>query len=319
MKDSSQSPNWPVSPAFAGALIGLVAIAYIMPGGYDAGLYYLRPYYADTTTPIYMHWLLEPVARLPWPHAWAALILLTVLAARFACYVWHTRWTVTLMSVPFLWTVWLGQIEFAGMVGVALGGLVIARKAHPAWFGIAAVALLTKPQVGAGLVLLFAWWLWRDVGWRPLAWAALVAGGIGVITLVAQPDWVGLWLDRLQRLDPGSRYFSSAVFPFGLLALPLAFLPLQMPRLRRARIVAAVTLLASPYFATYHCVTLLTLERRPVVTVVSWLTVAPMLLFENQTFGWLIPLAVLLLDMRVLWRGRTQSENAAVQGREAAR
>lgn len=304
MHDTASDRRWPVSPAFAGAITGLVAIAYILPGGYDAGLYYLRPWYTDTTTPIYMHWLLEPVARLPWPHGWAALILLTVLAVRFATHVWETRWTVALMSMPLLWTVWLGQIELVGVMGAALGWLVVQRKLPPAWFGIALIALLTKPQVGAGLALLFTWWLYRDRGWRPLLWAGLVAGGVGVFTLLVQPDWVGLWIDRLQRLDPGSRYFSSAVFPWGLLAVPLALLPRPVGRIQRARLVAAVTLLASPYFATYHCLTLMTLERRPVVTLVSWLTVAPMLLADNQTFGWLIPGTVLLLDAWAITRGR---------------
>ena len=302
--DTENTIDWPVSPAFVGVMIGLVAVAYIMPGGYDAGLYYLRPWYIDTTTPIYMHWLLAPLTALAWPHGWAALIALTVIGARFAAWAFKHRWIVSLFSVPLLWTVWLGQIEALVMVGAALGWLVVHDKIHPAWFGLAAVALLTKFQVGTGLFLLFAWWIWRDHGWRPLAWAALVAGGIGLITLIAQPDWIGLWVDRLQRLNPGDKFFSSSVFPYGLIALPLALLPLKIPRIRRARIVAAVTLLASPYFAVYHCSTLMTLDNRRLMTLVSWLPVVPMLTADNQTFGWIIPVAVLALDLLATLRER---------------
>lgn len=302
--DEHERIAWPVSPGLVGVLLGLVAIAFTMPGGYDAGLYYLRPWYEQTTTPIYVHWLLAPLAWLPWPAAWAALIVVTVLAVRFAAWAWGHRWAVPMLSMPLLWTVWLGQIEALSVMGAALGWLVVRGRLHPAWFGLAAVALMTKFQVGAGLTLLFAYWLWRDRGWRSLIWAAGFGVGLAALTLLVQPDWVGLWLERLRVLDPGSRFFSSSVFPWGWAAVPLALLPIAAGRARRARMIAAATLLASPYFAVYHCTTLLTLDDRPLVTLWSWLPLVPMLLADDQTTGWLIPLGVLLLDAFHLLRER---------------
>lgn len=305
-QNARQEIQWPISPMMAGGIVGLVVLTLLLPGGYDGGLYYLRLWWPQTTAPIWVHAVLAPVVWLPWPLPWTSLVFLTAVLIILASRIWQTPWWIALFSIPALWTIWLGQIEGLILAGAALAWLVIQGRVHPVWLGLAGIALMTKFQVGTLLALAAVWWLWQDRGWRSLISPALLASVVVGLTLLIQPDWPWLWAQSLQRLSPAGRFFDSSILPWGLLALPVALWPTPIPRRRRARMLLAATLLASPYFANYHCVTLLTTEDRPLVYGMTWFTVVPMLVANDQTWAWIIPLAILLLDARRTYLERNQ-------------
>lgn len=306
------TPNLPVSPLFLGVLIGLVVLTLSVPGGYDGRNYFLRPWYPGTNAPALVHVILSPLNLLPYdpPLRWTALVILTILVLRFASYAWGVRWWIALFSVPMLWNIWLGQIELFVFGGAALGWLALKRGWHGAIIGVAAGLLLVKLQAGWGIAVLFLWWLWQDRGLNGLISAA-VTGGVALIALwIAYPDWLPLWIESLQDLHPQTRFFNSAIFPLGLIAWFFALVPVNVGRMRRVRLFAAATLLGSPYFANYHCATLLSMEDRPAVLVMTWLTVVPMVLFIGerytwaQSFAWLIPVTVIGIEMWRVYRKR---------------
>ena len=68
--------------------------------------------------------------------------------------------------------------------------------------------------------------------------------------------------------------------------------------------VAAATLLASPYFALYHCTMMLTFSSKPYDLLLSWLPVFIGLLFFEQWagLGWMLPALILATDIIDLYR-----------------
>lgn len=295
------------SAAFVGLVLGLIAITLFMPGGYDAGLYYLRPWYPEAQAPAWVYLLTAPLRWFPWPLPWTLLVVLNVLGGRWALSVWgERRWWLVFFSVPMFWNLWLGQIEVFPVVGAALGWLVVQRKLHPAWLGVAALALATKVQVGWGIGLLFAFWVWREQGWRALFWGGLIAGALFGLTLLAYPGWVPLYIASLERLAPQTLYFNASPYPYGMLAWLIALWPRDLGRARRVRLVAAATLLSSPYFATYHTTTLMTLNVQPLLLPITWLTVVPAFFMEFwHAYGWLIPVGLIALEgWQSLHKGR---------------
>ncbi|MBC8098375.1 MAG: hypothetical protein H7Y11_02935 [Armatimonadetes bacterium] len=291
------------SPFFIGAVIGLALMAFALPGGEDAAQFYTRPWSAASNTPPWVHLVTAPLGWFGFPAAWALLIALTLLVMGWAARVWGAPWWVAILNPATFWVLWLGQIELFPIAGAALGWLVIQKRLHPLWMTVAYFCLLPKVQVGGGLMLLYTVWLWRDFGWRTLLRVAVLTGVLGVLSLLIWQDWVPLWITRLQRLVPidDPYTFNSSITPWGLLLVPLALLPVQYGKQRRARIVAALTLLVSPYFAGYHCALLLTMARSPLTWLASALPLLPMLLASNRGTFWLIPVFVIAYEL-VTWR-----------------
>lgn len=307
MSDSQIPPRLPVSPLWLGVLIGLVSVTMMLPGGYDGWLYYFQTWHERTTAPAWVHLFLSPITLLPnypAPWRWTALALSTALTARLAVMTFGGRWIWVIGCVPFLWTIWLGQIEFIAIGGVMLGWWVIGYQIHPLWMGVAALALITKVQVGWGILALFGFWMLFEKRWRDIAWALITAISILIITLIVYPNWIPLWFDSLRRLSPSGRYFDSSIFPLGLLAWSVALMPIAMTRLRRLRLFACATLLGSPYFANYHCLTVMSISSHPVYWAASWLTFIPMLVADNQRLAWIIPLCILIREGWMAWRER---------------
>jgi hypothetical protein len=201
------------------------------------------------------------------------------------------------------------------MMGAALGWLVIQKKLQPAWLGIAMIGLVTKPQAGVGLALLYVWWIGREQGIRPLILAAIVSFAGLLLTLLIWPGWIPLWLDSLAILDPAGHFFNAALFPYGLVAIPVALLPRKMPRRRRARMVAAATLLSSPYFASYHPTTLMTMHDRPLALLITYTALLPAIFtLDWQGWGWIVPALLLLMDAWQTWHERKNNEAGEATG-----
>jgi hypothetical protein len=293
-----------------------LAVRYL-PGGYDAFTFYLRAPAPDTTAPAWVYLFTYPLSFLGWPLGWQVLTFLSVLAAGAAGLVWaNNRWWIVLVTTPMLWNVWLGQIELFPVVGLLLTGLVLQKKLHPAWLGLSWLLLLTKPQVGLGVLLLQAQALWRQPELRKPA--LLYGGGVCVgllgLTFAAWPGWLPNWLATMRAFTP--TWWNAAVWPAGLLAWPLALVAAYKAEpLRQARLFSAAALLGSSYFALYHCTTLLSLTDSLVAVAVSWLIV---LIGNGQPelwmrWGWLLPASILVIDLaQTVWVARRAPALAAV-------
>lgn len=303
-KDNNQFIRSIAPPEFAGALVGFAIATYFLPGGADGWNFFLQGWNAKTTAPAWVHPILSPIALLPnWdvgPFRWAALIVLTIVLIRFAAWAWGdvSRWWLVVFSLPSFWNIWLGQIEFIHIGCAAVGWLIVQKKLHPVFWGLAGVGLVTKFQVGGGLALLFTWWIWRDYGIRALIWAACSAVLLFGMTIIVYPGWVTVWVDNLQAISDRTRtgsqtYLNSALFPVGILAWLLVLMPTTVGRKRRARMVAAATLLGSPYFITYHCVMILTMVESRWWLLISWLPFIPLVLVDDYRWGWLIPVFIM--------------------------
>jgi len=304
---------------FLGLSFGFIMMTLMLPGGYDSFNYYLQSWRPTTTAPGIAQLFFEPINLLPAfpsPLRWTALVVLTIAATRWTTVTLNTRWWIAFLSFPFLWMIWHGQIEIFPLVGVTLGWLVIHRGWHPAWFGLAVLFLVIKVQVGYGIVVLYAWWLVKNsVSWRPFAWAVVSAGGIVLITMIAYPGWIGYWLQSLGDLHPQTRYFNASIFfPFSLVAWVIAVWPAEVGHLSRLRLFAAATLLGSPYFANYHCTTLMAMTNNRWLLAVSWVPLIPMIAFPeaqytwSQKFAWIIPVAVIAVEVWGIYQTRESQQ-----------
>lgn len=293
-------------------VLGYAVLTLFAPGGDDGYQFYLKPWWPDATAPSWVFLLTAPANPLSWPLRWTALVVFSSLAALWAQRaVGEKRWWIVLLNHAFVINIWLGQIEIVTMIGIALAWLVMERKWHPAWFGIAILCLLTKVQVGVGLIALFTFWMYTEQGIRPFVWGGLTAGlGVGV-TLLLYPGWIGDYLNALRTLAPQDQWWNAAIFPYGLIALPFMFIPWNVGKLRRARIVACVTLLASPYFAWYHASTPMLLETRGAMTWLSWLDAVPRLIFNYKRMGWVVPSLMLAWDVWQIWSERRTAQAEA--------
>lgn len=183
--------------------IGFFVATGFLPGGYDAYRHYLNADYTDTVVPAWLFLGTIPFSWLGQPLNWQAFTFVTILATGICAAVWgNRRWWVVVFSAPMIWNVWLGQIEVFSIFGLILGGLVLQKRVHPAWLGIAWLALTTKPQVGLGPLLLIAWWVWREQGWKALLWSVPVVSIAIAATFLVWPDWPLRWIINYQETHP---------------------------------------------------------------------------------------------------------------------
>ena len=301
-----------VAVGWIGVLAGFAAMTLMLAGGGDSYNYYLRPYWSGATAPAWLYLVTAPAALLAWPFRWTVLVIVSTVAAVWARRaIGVQRWWILLFSHAFVTNLLLGQIEVFPIVGVGLAWLVMQRKIHPAWLGIAMLALLTKVQVGAGLALLFAFWIWTEQGLRPLVIGALTAVGVVAVTMVTYPDWLPHYLSALTTLAPQNQIWNGAIFPLGLLTIPLAFYPGDIGKIRRARMIACITLLASPYLSWYHPSTALLLETRTPMMWLSWIDALPRVFLDYRQNGWDVPLIMLCWDVWQIWRERRNARHVA--------
>lgn len=266
-----------------GVAIGYGVGCAFWPGGYDALVWYMRPWFSGTTAPAWVYALTYPLSLLGWPLCWQVLVVLTVLAVGVTAFVWDNEsWWAVLFSAPLMWAVWLGQIELFPVAGLLITGLVLRGRIHPAWLGVSWLAYLTKPQVGLGLLVLQLIWFRRA-----LFWSVVVCVAILVVTVVVWPGWILDWVLRMVRFRAE---WNASIWPFGLLAW-LVVIPFFRVATDREKVclVLAATVLSSPYFLPYHCLTMLTLVGSPLVVGLSWLTV-----FLGDSWGWLLPAGVIV-------------------------
>jgi hypothetical protein len=285
-------------PLFVGVALGFGIGVGFLPGGFDAYAFYLRWPPSQTVAPAWIYFITYPLGLLKWPIGWQVLTTITILVTGATCWAMSNRsWWIVAASAPMLWNIWLGQIEVFPIFGILISTLVINKKLNTGWLAIAWLALATKPQVGLGALVLVTWWVVSIQGWRELLLPVIIAIIILAVTILIWPGWPVSWLAHIQKFQ--ATWWNASIWPYGLVAWPLALLPRSVDYKHRLRMVNAATLLGSPYFAHYHSVTLLTLCDQPFALLLSWIPVG---LFTILGIGWMrlawiFPAAILLIDV----------------------
>jgi hypothetical protein len=312
------------SPVLGGVIVAFFVITRFWQAGFDASLYYLRWPPENATTPYWVYLVTYPLSLIGWPQSWQVLATATIIVASvFYAMRGNRRWWIVVASSPMLYNAWWGQIEIFSLLGLALA-LVTLQKCvqapsenlrvskgslrflSTAWLGIAFLALAIKIQTNYGLILVLAWWTWRELGWRALIPAALVCAGVFALTLIIWPGWVSKLFSIYGQTEFG--FANATLWPYGLIAWPLALWPVRMNPARRLRLVAAASLLGTPYFTLHHCLVLMTLTDYPVALILSWL---PMTMI-SQTRDWamyasVLPIGIMAIDLVKTYRERGQN------------
>jgi hypothetical protein len=292
-----------------------LAVSYL-PGGYDALHFFLKAPDANATVPAWVYLITYPLGRLPWPAGWMLLTFATVLVVGVTGLAWgNRRWWLALVTPPLLWTVWLGQIEGFHVAGLLVTGLVLQKKLPPAWLGVSWLLLLTKPQVGLGALALQALWLWRERPPLRRLWPApVIFIAVFALTVLLWPSWITNWLGAMRAFAPD--YWNAAIWPVGLLAWPVALLAYPRAAERqRARMFLAAGLLGSPYFAMYHCLTLLTVTETLWALPLAWGVLLIGLGTPEvwQRWSWILPVGLLVVDAVALALAARRTAPVAVE------
>lgn len=305
----SEQPAWKYlrTPLFIGVLLGFAIGVAFLPGGFDSYYRLMRNMPDYVPTPAWVYLITYPLSLLGWPLSWQVFVLLTILVTALThvlLFKEKNSWVVAVLNSAMLWNVWLGNIEGFMIAGLGLGYLVLQRKLHPIWWGLAAVALFSKPQVGIGLIVLFTFWIWKEQGFRRLAFSMIP---VVLIAITCSLIWPG-WIEQLihNSLNTTYDWWNGSIYPWGLVAWIPALLPINMPQIRRMRLVSAATLLSSPYLALYHCATMLTLYNKKFMLLLSYIVIFLGYFFtENwMKLAWVLPLAAVLNEAGCILKER---------------
>lgn len=284
-------------PYLLGVTLAFFIVAGIWPGGFDASQYYLRYLPENATVPAWIYLITYPISLVGWPMSWQILVVLTVLTASLVYAMrGNQNWWLVIASSAFIYNAWWGQIEIFSIIGLALCMLVLGKKISPFWLGIAWLLMVIKPQVNYGLIILFIWWIWRNQGIKVLVLASISFLLVILITFLLFPGWLGRLINTLLTLQSGDA--NAAVWPWGLGAWLIALIPLKVKSDIRMRMVAASTLLGSPYFTLHHCTSLLVLTDHPYGLMLSWLPIIMITSTRDWArYAWIIPVGILAIDL----------------------
>jgi hypothetical protein len=293
-----------------GLTLGYSVSVFFLEGGYDALVFYLKAPFPETTTPAWVYLFTYPLSFLGWPLGWSVLIFISVSVIGIAAIIWGNKnWWIPLLSTPLIWNIWLGQIEFLPVLGLLITGLFIQRKIPSFWLGLSWLVLITKPHVGLGILIFqFLMVLRNELKLKDLISPLLLFCSMILLTIVFWPNWINDWIRTLQTFRPDMGWWDASIWPYGLLALPVAiYFSRDQEPLKKIRMLSSASLLASPYFALYHCTTLMTVTDNLLVFILSWviLFIGKGIPDQWVKWGWIVPLSVLLIDLyQNYWQSR---------------
>ena len=296
-----------------GIAVGYSISAYFLEGGFDALVFYLKPPFPETTTPAWVYLFTYPLSFLGWPLGWSMLTFISVITVGTASILWGNKnWWIPLLSTPLIWNIWLGQIEFLAVLGLLITGLFYQKKIPSVWLGLSWLVLITKPHVGLG-ILLFQLILVvkKELELKDLIPPILLFCSLFLATILFWPDWIQNWITTLRTFRPDKGWWDASIWPFGLLALPVAiYFSRDQEPLKKVRMLSSASLLASPYFALYHSTTLMVLTDNILAFGIAW----ALLLIGNglpdkwMRWGWILPLSIFVIDLyRVYQQSRTEN------------
>ena len=187
----------------------LTISTFFLSGGADLYMFYL-PFSMGCMdcayVPHYTYWLLWPLGRLHWVLVWPFVTIITVVITLFVLKRTKINPALLYLSFPFFAQIWLGQIDF-----IEIGGLAITLLAeNPYLRGLGIVLALTKPQVAIlAVFFLFTKEKRQDIPKVLIVPIAILA----VSMLVYGPMWPLEWLSNAYGKIPKDpyRYASSMI------------------------------------------------------------------------------------------------------------
>jgi hypothetical protein len=259
-----------------GIVLGLALGMGLLPSGFDWVFWFVPvtrgelPLYSQSGfwNPPWTLWLLVPLVALPERVGLIVINLLSGLMVIISIRIMdgEDTWS-SLLSLPFLWLLWLGQIDTLSLIGIAVGYAATRRK-DTLLMAISLSLLSIKPQIGLIVALYF---LIKSRLWKSL----LVITSLFVFSLCLY----GAWPLKLWSVKPGLDIVKQNVslWPYiGPLALPiylLCFIP-QRNMLRKVGVLLASNALAFPYMRPYSlfvlvCVMAGMVDRRQKIAVLA--------------------------------------------------
>ncbi len=317
-----QHPRWQmVIYTEVGALIWVALAA--LPGGFDYWGYYHKlatGCVSCTYNPYFTEWFLRPLGVFTdWRAGYLVWCAISIAALYPAAKALGGSPLAALVSAPFLWIVWLGQMDIIPAAGLALAWWGVqpgGSTARRVLAGLGLLMMATKPQLmGFALIALALWG-----GWRALI---IPAAGAAVSFILYDGDWVARWLAYTpQTVFGGDAWFYISA---PILLIGLAGAALIAPRLPRLHYIVAGTLIGAPFLGAYSFFVLALFRLRPLEIAAGYLPfIAIGLTGDSGWLGLLIAQPILVMARRLrahgalaLWRSVWKEKNTAPSRRDA--
>jgi hypothetical protein len=278
-------------------------LTFTLPGGDDLYKFYYEFAHGCLDCafiPYYAQWLLWPLTLLPKALVWPVVTTLTVFVVLLVCRATKVNAVLVYLSFPFFVQLWLGQVDF-----IEIGGLALALlSANPYLRGVGIVLALTKPQVALlGVIFL----LTRE---GPKELPTVMYPSILVLffsMVVYGIDWPIHWLANAEgktTLFP-YRLTADMIWPLGLGLIWLPFVFKQKREGLKAALL--VTSIASPLYGVYYYPVFLVFRSSWWTLLLSyaWVLLYPWLGLEALKFAWVLPVGMLIdLGYKNWIRGR---------------
>jgi hypothetical protein len=219
---------------------------------------------------------------------WPVVVILTGFVVFVVCRAVKVNPVLVFLSFPFFVQLWLGQVDFIEMGGLALALL----SSNPYLRGVGIILALTKPQVTILAVLFLL--IKEDIKDLPKLLAVPVAV-FGISMLVYGGTWPLEWLSNAGEKIPLHRYrlASNMIWPLGL---ALIWVPILFKD-RRERFEAAllVTSIATPFYGVYAYPVFLVFRSSWWTLLLSyaWVVFFPWFGAEALKFAWVLPVGML--------------------------
>lgn len=279
--------------AALGVMLGMFAASFILPGGDDLYRYY-QPFgqgcWVCGYVPFYTQWFLWPLLLVGHPFTWPLWTLICLSGFYFLLRYTRVNPLLFLISFPMLGQVWLGQIDILVCAGV----VIFLLSKNPYLRGIGMLLALVKPQLSfLAIFMLLLQEPRRDL------WKVFLVPVVAIFAslILYGFTWPVTWIQNAINELPGHvwRLAGSAVWPYGLLLVPVPFL-FQEKR-KRLEVSLLVSSIALPFVGVYSYIVFLILDTRWWMVVLSflWLAAYPFLKANAMQYAWILPFTILFV------------------------
>lgn len=290
-----------------GASIGMIIAAFFLSGGDDLYRYYL-PFENGCLdcgyVPYYAQWFLWPLNLLPaYPMTWPVWTIVNIVGFLLLAYFTGINPFLLMISFPLLGQIWLGQVDILICLGIVM--FLFAKNPYARGLGI--ILMLIKPQLTA-LSVIYSLLLEdrRSLGKLLLIPFLILLASFFVYGLAWPIDWI---TNALKDLPIHVwRLASLDIWRFGIILVPLPlFIKHQRKRLEAGLLVSA---LATPFFGAYSYVVFLLLDIKWWALGLGyfWVVGYPWLKETAMRTIWILPLIMLAVLLRDVWRERQDSK-----------
>jgi hypothetical protein len=256
-------------------------------GGYDYDVY-IQAAKGDLTGYFYPQWLLpffSLLSYLPRGIGWAVLNLMNLAGCYFAVRAFEGNLVLTVISYPLFFVYFYGNVEGI-LVGAAAMMVWSLRQRRDVLAAIAWIILLTKPQIGMALGLVF---FGLEADRRQFIKVAAIVVAWGILSLLIWWGWIFDWYDRVTSAEELYDVYSIDLWQFvGPLALLLCLPPIYF-RSKDLPWLVATFILTMPYLQSSG---LLYLIIQP-IGAVGWLVQISYILGPRYAaVFWIVPVIV---------------------------